>query len=255
MSHSSHQGVGSVRGGKIKVKKSESHAGLFHLWIRLGIPASLSNAECVCVCDQIQTVKTQEMNLLRDQNMALNAELQQRRTEQESFMAQKDDLNSQLQVYTHPYSYIVSSTPTSTNMSLQPPWNPVTLEPCQVVVHFTCDTTPSVVICSLPLLIGKTSLTSHYRRCYSPWCSLPWFIAPRLRPPASCCFFKVSLCYLSECTSLCDWYDTTSCIPVTALVSVNRAVINLQLHCIEAVRQATSSSFTSILDSLLLADV
>ncbi|XP_062397411.1 GRIP1-associated protein 1 isoform X2 [Sardina pilchardus] len=47
--------------------------------------------------DQIQTVKTQEMNLLRDQNMALNAELQQRRTDQESFMAQKDDLNSQLQ--------------------------------------------------------------------------------------------------------------------------------------------------------------
>ncbi|XP_048096682.1 GRIP1-associated protein 1 isoform X3 [Alosa alosa] len=47
--------------------------------------------------EQIQTVKTQEMNLLRDQNMALNAELQQRRTDQESFMAQKDDLNSQLQ--------------------------------------------------------------------------------------------------------------------------------------------------------------
>uniref|UniRef100_A0A4W5KKV2 GRIP1 associated protein 1 n=1 Tax=Hucho hucho TaxID=62062 RepID=A0A4W5KKV2_9TELE len=47
--------------------------------------------------DQIQTVKTQEINLLRDQNMALNVELQQRRTEQESFLAQRDDLNSQLQ--------------------------------------------------------------------------------------------------------------------------------------------------------------
>ncbi|XP_016411689.1 GRIP1-associated protein 1-like isoform X3 [Sinocyclocheilus rhinocerous] len=47
--------------------------------------------------DQIQTVKTQEQNLLREQNLALNAELQQRRTEQESFLAQKDDLNSQLQ--------------------------------------------------------------------------------------------------------------------------------------------------------------
>ena len=65
---------------------------------------------CVCVCDQIQTVKTQEMNLLRDQNMALNAELQQRRTDQESFMAQKDDLNSQLQVRLHPHSNMVSST-------------------------------------------------------------------------------------------------------------------------------------------------
>ncbi|KAI2661905.1 GRIP1-associated protein 1 [Labeo rohita] len=47
--------------------------------------------------EQIQTVKTQELNLLREQNLALNAELQQRRTEQESFMAQRDDLNSQLQ--------------------------------------------------------------------------------------------------------------------------------------------------------------
>ncbi|XP_034162443.1 GRIP1-associated protein 1 isoform X3 [Pangasianodon hypophthalmus] len=47
--------------------------------------------------DQIQTVKTQEMNLLREQNMALNVELQQRRSEQESLLAQKDDLSSQLQ--------------------------------------------------------------------------------------------------------------------------------------------------------------
>ncbi|XP_062855304.1 GRIP1-associated protein 1 isoform X2 [Trichomycterus rosablanca] len=47
--------------------------------------------------DQIQTTKTQELNLLREQSMALNVELQQRRTEQESLLAQKDDLNSQLQ--------------------------------------------------------------------------------------------------------------------------------------------------------------
>ncbi|KAG7472682.1 hypothetical protein MATL_G00111630 [Megalops atlanticus] len=47
--------------------------------------------------EQIQTVKTQEMNLLRDQNMALNVELQQRQAEQENFLAQRDDLNSQLQ--------------------------------------------------------------------------------------------------------------------------------------------------------------
>ncbi|TRY72804.1 hypothetical protein DNTS_009507 [Danionella cerebrum] len=47
--------------------------------------------------EQIQTVKTQEQNLLREQNLALNTELQQRRTEQESFLAQRDDLSSQLQ--------------------------------------------------------------------------------------------------------------------------------------------------------------
>ncbi|CAJ1085637.1 GRIP1-associated protein 1 isoform X1 [Xyrichtys novacula] len=47
--------------------------------------------------EQIQTVKTQEMNLLREQQEALTSELQQRRGEQESLLAQKDDLNSQLQ--------------------------------------------------------------------------------------------------------------------------------------------------------------
>ncbi|XP_041654802.1 GRIP1-associated protein 1 isoform X1 [Cheilinus undulatus] len=47
--------------------------------------------------EQIQTVKTQEMNLLREQQEALTSELQQRRAEQESLLAQRDDLNSQLQ--------------------------------------------------------------------------------------------------------------------------------------------------------------
>uniref|UniRef100_A0AAQ6A3B6 GRIP1 associated protein 1 n=1 Tax=Amphiprion ocellaris TaxID=80972 RepID=A0AAQ6A3B6_AMPOC len=47
--------------------------------------------------EQIQTVKTQEMNLLREQQEALTAELQQRRTEQENLLAQRDDLDSQLQ--------------------------------------------------------------------------------------------------------------------------------------------------------------
>uniref|UniRef100_A0A3Q4B5C3 Uncharacterized protein n=1 Tax=Mola mola TaxID=94237 RepID=A0A3Q4B5C3_MOLML len=47
--------------------------------------------------DQIQTVKTQEMNLLREQQEALTVELQQRRAEHDSLLAQKDDLDSQLQ--------------------------------------------------------------------------------------------------------------------------------------------------------------
>lgn len=47
--------------------------------------------------NEIQTVKTQEMNLLREQQEALTGELQQRRTEQENLLAQRDDLNSQLQ--------------------------------------------------------------------------------------------------------------------------------------------------------------
>uniref|UniRef100_A0A8D3AVS9 GRIP1 associated protein 1 n=1 Tax=Scophthalmus maximus TaxID=52904 RepID=A0A8D3AVS9_SCOMX len=47
--------------------------------------------------EQIQTVKTQEMNLLREQQEALTSELQQRQAEQESLLAQRDDLDSQLQ--------------------------------------------------------------------------------------------------------------------------------------------------------------
>uniref|UniRef100_A0A8C9KAW1 GRIP1 associated protein 1 n=1 Tax=Panthera tigris altaica TaxID=74533 RepID=A0A8C9KAW1_PANTA len=47
--------------------------------------------------DQIQTAKTQELNMLREENTGLAAELRQRQTEYEDLMGQKDDLNSQLQ--------------------------------------------------------------------------------------------------------------------------------------------------------------
>ncbi|XP_071069128.1 GRIP1-associated protein 1 isoform X9 [Dasypus novemcinctus] len=47
--------------------------------------------------DQIQTAKTQEVNMLREQTTGLAAELQQRQAEYEDLMGQKDDLNSQLQ--------------------------------------------------------------------------------------------------------------------------------------------------------------
>ncbi|XP_063660545.1 GRIP1-associated protein 1 isoform X7 [Pan troglodytes] len=47
--------------------------------------------------EQIQTAKTQELNMLREQTTGLAAELQQRQAEYEDLMGQKDDLNSQLQ--------------------------------------------------------------------------------------------------------------------------------------------------------------
>ncbi|XP_016046449.1 GRIP1-associated protein 1 isoform X4 [Erinaceus europaeus] len=47
--------------------------------------------------DQIQSAKTQELNMLREQNTGLTAELQQRQAEYEELMGQKDDLKSQLQ--------------------------------------------------------------------------------------------------------------------------------------------------------------
>uniref|UniRef100_A0A994J745 GRIP1 associated protein 1 n=1 Tax=Homo sapiens TaxID=9606 RepID=A0A994J745_HUMAN len=46
---------------------------------------------------QIQTAKTQELNMLREQTTGLAAELQQQQAEYEDLMGQKDDLNSQLQ--------------------------------------------------------------------------------------------------------------------------------------------------------------
>lgn len=70
----------------------------------------VSEMLCACAClGQIQTVKTQEMNLLRDQNISLSVELQQRQAEQESFLAQKDDLSSQLQVSAPLFTDIILS--------------------------------------------------------------------------------------------------------------------------------------------------
>ncbi|KAB0343056.1 hypothetical protein FD754_019982 [Muntiacus muntjak] len=47
--------------------------------------------------EQIQTAKTQELNMLREQTAGLTAELQQWQTQYEDLMGQKDDLNCQLQ--------------------------------------------------------------------------------------------------------------------------------------------------------------
>ncbi|XP_067408463.1 GRIP1-associated protein 1 isoform X3 [Emydura macquarii macquarii] len=47
--------------------------------------------------DQIQTSKTQELNLLREQSAALSLALQQRDSEKEALATQRDDLDTQLQ--------------------------------------------------------------------------------------------------------------------------------------------------------------
>uniref|UniRef100_A0A667IHE5 GRIP1 associated protein 1 n=1 Tax=Lynx canadensis TaxID=61383 RepID=A0A667IHE5_LYNCA len=57
--------------------------------------------------DQIQTAKTQELNMLREENTGLAAELRQRQTEYEDLMGQKDDLNSQLQESLHANSRLL----------------------------------------------------------------------------------------------------------------------------------------------------
>ncbi|XP_075691120.1 GRIP1-associated protein 1 isoform X1 [Rhinoderma darwinii] len=47
--------------------------------------------------EQIQTSRTQELSLIRDQNVALTAELQQQQNEKETHLALREDLKSQLQ--------------------------------------------------------------------------------------------------------------------------------------------------------------
>ncbi|KAG9470686.1 hypothetical protein GDO78_017025 [Eleutherodactylus coqui] len=47
--------------------------------------------------EQIQTSRTQELSLIRDQSAALTAELQQQQNEREGLLAQREDLKTQLQ--------------------------------------------------------------------------------------------------------------------------------------------------------------
>ncbi|KAM4695903.1 GRIP1-associated protein 1 isoform 2-T2 [Rhinophrynus dorsalis] len=59
------------------------------------------------VQEQIQTSKTQELSLLREQSSALSVELQQQRSEKESLLAQRDDLKTQLQESVHANSRLL----------------------------------------------------------------------------------------------------------------------------------------------------
>ncbi|XP_040180202.1 GRIP1-associated protein 1 isoform X1 [Rana temporaria] len=47
--------------------------------------------------EQIQTSRTQELSLVRDQNAALSAEIQQQQNDKEALLQQRDDLKTQLQ--------------------------------------------------------------------------------------------------------------------------------------------------------------
>nr|XP_033778831.1 GRIP1-associated protein 1 isoform X2 [Geotrypetes seraphini] len=57
--------------------------------------------------EQIQTSKTQEMNLLREQNAELEVELRQQQGEKEGLLVQRDDLQTQLQESVHANSRLL----------------------------------------------------------------------------------------------------------------------------------------------------
>nr|XP_015192951.1 PREDICTED: GRIP1-associated protein 1 isoform X2 [Lepisosteus oculatus] len=87
----------NIRNQKLQGDLQVANQSISELKEQLQSQQKEHEAALLALRDQIQTAKTQEMNVLRDQNVALTVELQQRQAEQESFLAQRDDLNSQLQ--------------------------------------------------------------------------------------------------------------------------------------------------------------
>lgn len=108
---------------------------------------------------QIQTSKTQEMNLIRDQVAALGVELQQRQSEKEALMAQKDDLNTQLQVGQHVSTH----------------------EHCWATVPKLVLAWPKWLLCINGWWGGEGSISQHI--VFLPQCHVPW--AQHVKGPVS----------------------------------------------------------------------
>uniref|UniRef100_A0A8D2J0H1 GRIP1 associated protein 1 n=1 Tax=Varanus komodoensis TaxID=61221 RepID=A0A8D2J0H1_VARKO len=86
-----------VRNQKLQQELQTANQGFSELKDQLQNRRKEHEVALQALQDQIQTSKTQEMNLMRDQVAALGAELQQCQNEKEVLAARRDDLNSQLQ--------------------------------------------------------------------------------------------------------------------------------------------------------------
>ncbi|XP_028567484.2 GRIP1-associated protein 1 isoform X2 [Podarcis muralis] len=86
-----------VRNQKLQQELQTANQGFSELKDQLQSRRKEHEVALQALQDQIQTSKTQEMNLMRDQVAALGAELQQRQSEKEVLAAQREDLNTQLQ--------------------------------------------------------------------------------------------------------------------------------------------------------------
>nr|XP_028567484.1 GRIP1-associated protein 1 isoform X2 [Podarcis muralis] len=86
-----------VRNQKLQQELQTANQGFSDLKDQLQSRRKEHEVALQALQDQIQTSKTQEMNLMRDQVAALGAELQQRQSEKEVLAAQREDLNTQLQ--------------------------------------------------------------------------------------------------------------------------------------------------------------
>ncbi|KAM3847266.1 GRIP1-associated protein 1 isoform 4-T5 [Vipera latastei] len=86
-----------VRNQKLQQELQTTNQGFLELKDQLQSCQKENELALQNLQDQIQTSKTQEMNLMREQVAALGDELQQRQNEKEVLAAQWDDLNTQLQ--------------------------------------------------------------------------------------------------------------------------------------------------------------
>ncbi|XP_058027825.1 GRIP1-associated protein 1 isoform X2 [Ahaetulla prasina] len=86
-----------IRNQKLQQELQSTNQGFLELKDQLQTGQKEHELALRTLQDQIQTSKTQEMNLMREQVAALGDELQQRQNEKEALAAQRDDLNTQLQ--------------------------------------------------------------------------------------------------------------------------------------------------------------
>ncbi|KAM6474776.1 GRIP1-associated protein 1 isoform 2-T5 [Liasis olivaceus] len=86
-----------VRNQKLQQELQATNQGFLELKDQLQSCQKEHELALQTLQDQIQTSKTQEMNLMREQVAALGEELQQRQSEKEALAAQRDELNTQLQ--------------------------------------------------------------------------------------------------------------------------------------------------------------
>ncbi|XP_008116590.1 GRIP1-associated protein 1 isoform X2 [Anolis carolinensis] len=86
-----------IRNQKLQQELQTANQGFSELKDQLQSRRKEHEVALQALHDQIQTSKTQEMNLMRDQVATLGAELQQCQNEKETLAAQRDDLNTQLQ--------------------------------------------------------------------------------------------------------------------------------------------------------------
>ncbi|XP_070597319.1 GRIP1-associated protein 1 isoform X4 [Erythrolamprus reginae] len=86
-----------IRNQKLQQELQSTNQGILELKDQLQSGQKEHESALQTLQDQIQTSKTQEMNLMREQVATLGDELQQRQNEKEALAAQRDDLNTQLQ--------------------------------------------------------------------------------------------------------------------------------------------------------------